>query len=42
MHDAEKIPNVVKACNKPGLFEELEDIQKRLKKNNVFLHKVEL
>jgi len=29
MHDAEKTPNVVKACNKPGLFEELEDIQKR-------------
>ena len=29
MLDAEKTPNVVKACNKPGLFEELEDIQKR-------------
>ena len=28
--DAEKTPNVVKACNKKGLFEELEDLQKRL------------
>ena len=30
MKDAEKTPNVVKACNKPGLYDELEDIQKRL------------
>lgn len=29
MQDAEKTPNVVKACNKPGLYETLEDIQKR-------------
>ncbi len=29
MRDAEKTPNVVKACNKPRLYDELEDIQKR-------------
>ena len=29
MKDAEKTPNVVKACNKPRLFDELEDLQKR-------------
>ncbi len=29
MKDAESIPNVVKVCNKLGLFDELEDLQKR-------------
>lgn len=29
MSEAEKIPNAVKACNKPRLYEELEDLQKR-------------
>ena len=29
MKDAEKTPNVVKACNKPRLFDDLEDLQKR-------------
>ncbi len=29
MKDAESTPNVVKVCNKPGLFDELEDLQKR-------------
>ena len=29
MKDAENTPNVVKACNKPRLFDELEDLQKR-------------
>ena len=30
MKEAEKTPNVVKATNRKGLYEELEDIQKRL------------
>jgi len=30
MAEAEKTPNVVVCCSKPGLYEELEDIQKRL------------
>ena len=30
MAQAVKTPNVVKACNKKGLYEELEDIQTRL------------
>ncbi len=30
MKDAENTPNVVKVCNKPGLFDELEGLQKRL------------
>ena len=30
MKEAEKTPNVVKATNQKGLYEELEDIQKRL------------
>ena len=30
MAAAEKIPNVVKVCNRPKLYEELEDIQDRL------------
>lgn len=30
MAEAVKTPNVVKACNKKGLYEELEDIQTRL------------
>ena len=30
MKDAENTPNVVKVCNKQGLFDELEDLQKRL------------
>ncbi|XP_048343352.1 dynein axonemal heavy chain 9-like [Sphaerodactylus townsendi] len=29
-YDAEKTPNVVEATNKPGLYEQLEDIQNRL------------
>ena len=29
MQDAAKTPNVVEACNKPGLYETLEDTQKR-------------
>ena len=29
MAEAEKTPNVVVCCSKPGLYEELEDIQKR-------------
>ena len=29
MLDAEKTPNVVEACNKPRLYDNLEDIQKR-------------
>uniref|UniRef100_A0A7M4EWH0 Dynein axonemal heavy chain 9 n=1 Tax=Crocodylus porosus TaxID=8502 RepID=A0A7M4EWH0_CROPO len=29
-YDAKKTPNVVEATNKPGLYEELEDIQSRL------------
>ena len=29
MGEAEKTPNVVVCCSKPGLYEELEDIQKR-------------
>ena len=29
MLDAAKTPNVVEACNKPGLYENLEDTQKR-------------
>ncbi|CAM4557085.1 unnamed protein product [Lepidochelys kempii] len=29
-YDAEKTPNVVEATNKPGLYEQLEDIQSRL------------
>lgn len=29
MVDAAKTPNVVEACNKPGLYETLEDTQKR-------------
>lgn len=28
-YDAEKTPNVVEATNKPGLYEQLEDIQSR-------------
>ena len=27
--DAEKTPNVVKCCNKDGLYDQLEDIQAR-------------
>ena len=30
MKAAEKTPNVVKACNRPRLYEDLEDIQNRL------------
>lgn len=30
MKEAEKTPNVVQATNRKGLYEELEDIQKRL------------
>ena len=30
MADAETTPNVVAACNKPRLYSDLEDIQKRL------------
>ena len=30
MADAETMPNVVKSCNKPRLYDDLEDIQKRL------------
>lgn len=30
MAAAEKIPNVVKVCNRPNLYDELEDIQDRL------------
>ena len=30
MAEAVKTPNIVKACNKQGLYEELEDIQSRL------------
>jgi len=30
MADAETTPNVVKSCNKPRLYDDLEDIQKRL------------
>lgn len=29
MVDAAKTPNVVEACNKPGLYETLEDTQRR-------------
>ncbi len=29
MTETEKTPNVVMVCNKPGLFEQLEDLQKR-------------
>ena len=29
MQDAAKTPNVVEACNKPGLYDTLEDTQKR-------------
>ena len=29
MGDAAKTPNAVKACNKAGLYDELEDLQKR-------------
>ncbi len=29
MNDAEKTPNVVVCCSKAGLYEELEDLQKR-------------
>ena len=29
LKEAEKTPNVVKATNRPGLYEELEDLQKR-------------
>ena len=30
MEDAAKTPNVIKSCNKKGLYEQLEDIQSRL------------
>ena len=30
MTDAEKTPNVVECCSKPGLYEKLEDMQARL------------
>lgn len=42
MQDAEKTPNVVKACNKPGLYETLEDIQKRYFSSLVWARPLEL
>ena len=33
MGEAEKTPNVVMACNRLGLYDELEDLQKRYVKN---------
>ena len=29
MTEAEKTPNVVKVCNRKGLYEQLDDLQKR-------------
>lgn len=43
MREAEKTPNVVMACNKPGLYDELEDLQKRyVRLKCVFEHRTGL
>lgn len=31
MIEAEKTPNVVKVCNRKGLYDQLDDLQKRYK-----------
>ena len=38
MLDAARTPNVVEACNKSGLYDTLEDTQKRYVSHTVYVH----
>ena len=38
MAEAAKVPNVVKITNRAGLYEQLEDIQKRYNKHTITMN----
>ena len=40
MAEAAKVPNVVKITNRAGLYEQLEDIQKRYNEHTITMNKI--